>query len=141
MTAWANFGATAKELLLAQTDPSRIKMGLFSGATITPEPGSKLLDTLTVWGASTGRLVAGDREEVSASIGMLLFYLTHSHLGGLSESAFCDPQKVVLDKSLGYRGLRRLGLARFAVDDSVNRELAFNAALYAISRMLNPSQN
>lgn len=141
VTAWANFGATAKELLLAQTDPSRIKMGLFSGATITPEPGSKLLDTFTVWGASTGRLVAGDRDEVSASIGMLLFYLTHSHLGGLSESAFTDPQKVVLDKSLGYRGLRRLGLARFAVDDSLNRELAFNAALCAISRMLNPSQN
>jgi hypothetical protein len=140
-TAWASFGATTMELLLAQTDRAKIKIGLFSGAVITPEPGLKLLDTFTVWGASTGHLVAGDRDEVSASIGMLLYFLSHSHLGSLSESAFCDPQKVVLDKSHGYRGLRRLGLARFAVEESENRELAFNAALQAISRMINPQQN
>ena len=141
MTAWASYGATAGELLLAQTDPAKIKMGLFSGVVITPEPGLKLLDTLTPWGASTGHLVAGDRDEVCASIGMLLYYFSHSHLGGLSEAAFCDPQKVVLDKSHGYRGIRRLGLARFAVEDSENRELAFNAALQAISRIINPQQN
>jgi hypothetical protein len=140
-TAWASFGATTMELLLAQTDRAKIKIGLFSGAVITPDPGLKLLDTFTVWGASTGHLVAGDRDEVSASIGMLLYFLSHSHLGSLSESAFCDPQKVVLDKSHGYRGLRRLGLARFAVEESENRELAFNAALQAISRMINPQQN
>ncbi|MDX1952173.1 MAG: hypothetical protein SFY81_08300 [Verrucomicrobiota bacterium] len=141
VTAWGAFGATCKEVLVAMTDAARIEFGLFTGAKITHEPGSKLLDTFTIWGCSTGNLVAGDRDEVASSIGLLLFYMAHSQLGGLSESAFCDPQKTVLDTSLGYRGIRRLGLARFAIDRDLNREIAFNAAILAISRMLNRDNN
>ena len=141
ITAWANFGVTCKAAMKAMEDASKIVFHTFAGTTITHESHSKLVDTLTLWGSSTGSLVAADREEVASSVGLLLFYLVHSSLGNVSEAAFCDAAKTVSDRSLGYRGIRRLGMARFAVDSELNRKVAFNAALLQVSEMINPSVN
>jgi len=138
VSAWANFGATCKELMLAQDDASKIVFHDFCGNTISHPTRARLLESVVFWGSSTGQLVAGDREEVASSIGLLLFYLAHSKLGGLSSASFCDAQKTMLDRSLGFRGVGRVGIARFAINRDSNREVAFNSALKAVSRMINP---
>ncbi len=139
ITAWANLGITCKAAMKAMEDASKIVFHTFTGGTISHEPHSRLVDTLTLWGNSTGSLVASDREETAASVGLLVFYLVHSTLAGISEQAFCDSAKMVIDRSLGYRGFRRLGIARFAVDRELNRRVAFNAAVRQISQIINPS--
>jgi len=139
--AWSNFASTFRALLIAMEDPSCIVFHGLDGSEIRNESQKKLVHSLVPWGASTGTLVAGDRDEVANSIALTITYLAHSPLGGLSESAFTDPQKLILDHSFGFRGARRLGLARFALDPHLNRRVAVNAATRSISKLLNPETN
>ena len=75
--AWGNFAATFRELLIATENPEQIVFWTFTGAAIRNEGHTKLLNSLTPWGCSTGTLVAGDRDEVANSIALTLFFLSH----------------------------------------------------------------
>jgi hypothetical protein len=141
INAWANFGVTCKAAFKSMEDASRIVFHTFSGATISHEAHSRLLDTFICWGSSTGNLVASDREEVASSVGLLLFFLAHSPLAAFSEAAFCDATKMIVDRDLGYRGMRRIGLVRFSIDRQQSNKVAINAAVRKISDMVNPPSN
>lgn len=119
-----NCAAFLRTACLACEKPERIKIHLFSGETLVHEPGEALFDSIIPWGVSSGKITVGNRQQAAADIALAIHAMLETPLAQVSEEQFRDGAKDLLDRRNGLRVFRRLGIARFYVDDVRNNSAA-----------------
>ena len=131
-----NCAAFLRTASLACEKPEKIRIHLFNGETITHEPGEPLFDSIIPWGVSSGKITLGNRQQAAADIALAIHALLETPLAQISEEQFRDGAKDLLDRRNGFRGFRRLGIARFHLDDTRNIYAATLAGMETITRQL-----
>ncbi len=121
---------------LACEKPQKIKIHLFNGETISHEPGEGLFDSVIPWSTSNGKITLGNRHQAAADIALAIHAMLETPLAQISEEQFRDGAKDLLDRRNGLRVFRRLGVARFHVDNARNDYAATLAGMETLVNQL-----
>ena len=131
-----NCAAFLRTASLACEKPEKIRIHLFNGETINHEAGEPLFDSIIPWGVSSGKITLGNRQQAAADIALTIHALLETSLAQVSEEQFRDGAKDLLDRRNGFRGFRRLGLARFHLDHVRNNYAALLAGMETVTHQL-----
>lgn len=131
-----NCAAFLRTASLACERPEKIRIHLFNGETITHDAGEPLFDSIIPWGVSSGKITLGNRHQAAADIALAIHAMLETPLAQVSEEQFRDGAKDLFDRRNGFRGFRRLGIARFHLDHIRNNYAALLAGMETMTNQL-----